>query len=217
MNGRKYPDEVRSFVIANGPGNNTETLTAMINEHFGTSFSMSNISWLRYKLGAKSGIDTRIRKGQHLSEGSEFRKGHQCHIKGKKWDEWMPEASQERAKAAWFQKGQKPHNWVPVGTEVVKSDGYLWRKIAEPGKWKQVHILLWEKEHGPVPKGMKLTFLDGDSSHISLDNLMLVSGRENRIMNARWNNARTDSSEITKANIGIRRLDERIRAMEEAR
>ena len=73
---------------------------------------------------------------------------------------------------------------------------------------------MWEKEHGPVPKGMKLTFLDGDSSHISLDNLMLVSERENRIMNASWNNARTDSSEVTKANIGIRRLDEKIQAME---
>lgn len=37
------------------------------------------------------------------------------------------------------------------------------------------HRLLWEAENGPVPKGHKLIFADGDKTNISLDNLLLIT------------------------------------------
>ena len=77
--------------------------------------------------------------------------------------------------------------------------------------WRQVHILEWEKVHGPIPKGMCLTFLDGNRRNLALDNLMLISRRENRVMNMNWNNDRTHDGQITKANIAIRRIDEKVR------
>ena len=61
---------------------------------------------------------------------------------------------------------------------------------------------------------MCLIFLDGDRSHISLDNLLLVSRKELRCLNNTWNNDRTADSQLTKANIGLRRLNTRITAIE---
>ena len=58
---------------------------------------------------------------------------------------------------------------------------------------------------------MCLTFLDGNRRNLALDNLMLISRRENRVMNMNWNNDRTKDGQITKANIAIRRIEEKVR------
>ena len=214
MQKRKYTEEMRLFVIENGKGCSSSDLTRLFNERFGTDFKESQITALRYSLGAKSGIDTRFKSGDETGAEYRFKKGQQCRIKGRKWDEWMPKESQERSKAGWFSKGHSPHNKVPVGTELVKADGYLWRKIAEPNRWKQVHILEWEKRNGRIPKGMCLTFLDGNRRNTDPGNLLLISRKENRIMNANWNSDRTDDAEMTKAHIGIRRIQDRISEIE---
>lgn len=51
-------------------------------------------------------------------------------------------------------------------------------KVAEPNKWRMKHILIWEKEHGPVPKTHSVLFLDQNKGNFSLDNLKLVSKAE---------------------------------------
>lgn len=103
-----------------------------------------------------------------------------------------------------FTKGHMPHNHLPVGTEMVKTDGYLWRKIAEPNKWRQVHILLWEEANGRLPKGAKLTFLNGDITDVRLDNLELVSDAINgMITNYKL---RYKDGELTRTGIHIVKL-----------
>jgi hypothetical protein len=78
-----------------------------------------------------------------------------------------------------FKKGQRPYNHVPVGTELVKHDGYVWRKIAEPNKWRQKHLLLWEETHGAPPaKGMKVCFKDGNRLNVVPDNLECIPQAE---------------------------------------
>ena len=206
-----YSEEIRQFVISNGKGRNSAELTAMVNVAFASDYTLSQITALRYRLGVPSGIDTRFKAGSDAGAAYRFRCGQVPYTKGRKWDEYMPEESREKCRTGWFRKEQKPHNWMPVGSEVVKGDGYLWRKIAEPNMWRQVHILEWEKAHGPIPKGMCLTFLDGNRQNLALDNLMLISRRENRVMNMNWNNDRTHDGQITKANIAIRRIDEKVR------
>ena len=210
----RYPEEVRAFILANGNGRSSAELTVMVNAAFRADYTLSQIASLRYRLGVPSGIDTRFKAGSEAGAAYRFQKGQRSWTKGRKWNEWMTEESQERCRTGWFARGHRPHNHLPVGSEVVKDDGYLWRKIAEPNRWRQVHILEWEKAHGPIPKGMCLTFLDGDRKHITLDNLMLVSRRENRILNNNWNNDRTHDGQITKANIAIRRIEEKVRKVE---
>lgn len=85
-----------------------------------------------------------------------------------------------RAKETQFGKGHMPHNWVPVGTEQVR-DGYLYRKVTDTRSrhdWKLVHVMLWEEHNGPIPDGFILCFRDGIKSHITIDNLELITRAE---------------------------------------
>lgn len=87
-----------------------------------------------------------------------------------------------------FRKGQMAgaaqRKWVPVGTEVRDSDGYLKRKVADdrtvPSRfnWKFVHLLLWQEHNGPVPPGHAVVFRNRDRADIRIDNLELVSRAE---------------------------------------
>jgi len=81
-----------------------------------------------------------------------------------------------------FKRGNRPQTWVPIGTEVIGSDGYLKRKIrddAAPGmsrkNWKFVHVILWEEHHGPIPAGHAVIFKDGNRENITIENLDLIS------------------------------------------
>lgn len=85
-----------------------------------------------------------------------------------------------RMKETQFRKGNKPHTWVPVGTEQVR-DGYLWRKVTDFGgrhDWKQVHVMLWEEHNGPIQDGLILCFKDGNKRNIVMDNLELITRAE---------------------------------------
>ena len=63
----------------------------------------------------------------------------------------------EKMRGTMFKKGSLPHNTQPMGTEQLRSDGYIWRKIGHK-KWKQVHRILWEENYGPVPAGHIVSF-----------------------------------------------------------
>ena len=217
MTSRRFTDEMRSFIMEHSNGVGSQELTVMLNERFSTSFSLEQVTSIRYRLGAKSGLDCRFKKGlPNAGEQFRFKKGHVPAIKGRTWDDFgLPEETRSRMRATCFKKGNMPHNMVPVGTETMRADGYIWRKIAEPDKWRPLHILIWEEANGPVPEGMCVTFLDGDRSNADVGNLMLISRRENRIFNRPCAKERTDDAQLTKANIALRRIEEKIRKIEE--
>ncbi len=79
-----------------------------------------------------------------------------------------------------FRKGQKPHTWLPIGSERVTKDGYLQRKLTDTGypprDWVPVSHIEWEKHHGkPVPKGYAVIFRDGNNRNFAHGNLELIS------------------------------------------
>jgi len=41
--------------------------------------------------------------------------------------------------------------------------------------WTTLHRILWEDARGPIPKGLKLRFKDGDKLNVELGNLELIS------------------------------------------
>lgn len=86
-------------------------------------------------------------------------------------------------KATQFKKGYTPYNYKPVGTEIVNADGYIEVKLADPSVYKKKHILIWETEHGPVPKGHVIIFGDKNKRNFALNNLILVSRRQLAILN----------------------------------
>lgn len=117
----------------------------------------------------------RLRRDGNPGIENRFKPGHASWNAGKKG--WHAGG---RAPETQFKPGQKPHTWVPVGTEQIR-DGYLWRKVTDGhGRhdWRQVHVLLWEQHHGPVPPGLILVFKDRNRQHIALDNLELIDRAE---------------------------------------
>ncbi len=73
-----------------------------------------------------------------------------------------------------FKKGNTPKNWLPVGSEIIDSDGYIKVKIAEPNIWNFKHLIIWEAAHGKS-LGKPVIFKDGKRLNCTLENLKLVS------------------------------------------
>ena len=89
--------------------------------------------------------------------------------------------------ATQFKKGNVPVTYVPIGSLRLNPDGYVYIKIREaPGMhgWRGFHIVLWEDEHGSIPKGHCLRFKDGDKFNIDIDNLALLSRHDNLMINS---------------------------------
>jgi hypothetical protein len=147
-----------------------KTLTALVNERFGTSLTAKQIRSFVRRNGLKSG-----RTG-HFSKGSEpWNKGKKGYMGPNRTS---------------FKKGNRPHNTRYLGHERVSKDGYVEVSVAETNKHtgfsrrhKLKHVHLWEQHHGPVPAGHDVAFKNGDRADIRLENLMLMSRTELLIAN----------------------------------
>jgi hypothetical protein len=113
-----------------------------------------------------------------------------------------------------FKKGNRPHNYKPVGTERVNGEGYVDVKVADPNKWRSKHILIWEKENGPVPKGHVIIFGDGNRLNLELDNLILVSRKQLAILNK--NNLIQKDADLTRTGIIVADIYRKINEQKKA-
>lgn len=159
---RLFTPEQDKFLQNHVEGIGNAELAEILNEKFGLSLTRKQVKTYKRNHGLSSGL-----KGY-------FKKGHVPANKGTHNGGWEPTQ---------FKKGCRPHNYMPIGTECVKSDGYVWVKIADPGKWRQKHLLIWEKENGPVPKGHKVIFGDGNRRNVDLNNLILVTNKQLAVLN----------------------------------
>jgi len=173
---RKYTEEHIEFIRENIPGCPFKELTDMFNERFGLALTVSAMVSLANRYGLHNGRNTRF-DNWLAPAGVEYRfpKGHVPHNKGKKG------ISYPGTEVTQFKKGNRPHNWVPIGSERITKNGYIQVKIQE-GKfqrnWKGKHILIWEEANGPLPEGHVIIFGDGNNRNFNLDNLLLVSRKQ---------------------------------------
>lgn len=107
-----------------------------------------------------------------------FKKGHTPFNKGKKESEFRSKESCERCKETQFKVGQLPHNAKPVGYECTYNNGYVYIKVEGERKMQLKHRYIWERHHGPVPKGMCIAFRDGNRQNCDISNLMLITEAE---------------------------------------
>jgi hypothetical protein len=159
----RYTEEQIQFLTKNVIGRSNAELTDILNSHFELDLGINQIKAFKKNRGLSSGLDGRFKPG-HIP----FNKGKEG-VGG-----WEPTQ---------FKKGHKPHNYKPVGTERVNGDDYVDIKVADPNKWRAKHILVWEKENGPVPKGHVIIFGDGNRRNFELDNLILVSRKQLALLN----------------------------------
>ena len=175
---------------------NLTELTDLFNRRFGLFLSVSAVDGACTRYGIQSGRTGRFRSGtEPWNKGLKGRNGG------------------GRSKETQFKDGHMPFNWAPVGTRVKQdSEGYWKVKVAEspaPGRsrfgWVHEHRLIWEAAHGPQPMGTAIVFIDGDTDHLSLDNLACVTRAElARLNQLGWRNLR--SPEARKALIAEAKL-----------
>ena len=162
-----FDNEQVAFIKREYKSNRREALTKLFNEKFGLSIEVSQMVSF-----CKNHKITCGRKGY-------FEKGEKPWNTGTK--------GLMKANSGTFKKGDVPATIKPVGSErICTKDGYVLIKVAEPNpytgaptRYRAKHQVVWEKHNEKIPKGMLVTFLDGDKLNCDIENLELISLSEN--------------------------------------
>lgn len=188
----------------------TDALRELVKTH--TIKETTGILEYRFGLGlgptALKGLMTRL--GISTGRTGRFTEGHTPTNKGRE----MSAEVREKICGTWFRKGCKSMNSLPVGTEVFR-DGYVLLKLRDGAELKQwdrwvlKHRYVWEQAHGPIPEGMMVIFLDGNTRNCELSNLALISKEENGILSSK--KLRSQNAQATKVAITVAKLNLAIR------
>ena len=167
MNGKpvkwcRYTDEERAFLIEIVPGRSYAEIAEKFNARFSPPITTGQVN----SFIGNNKLDT--------GRTGRFYKGQPAHNKGK---------YSRRSPATEFAKGHVPHNYKPVGSTRISRDGYTEIKVANPRKWRQLHVVVFEKEHGRVPNGHVIIFADGNKQNVAPENLILVTRAELLVLN----------------------------------
>ena len=191
--GKLLTKEQHDYLVSIQKNKTSRDVANEMNQKFGLSLTEKQIKSYRRNNNLNSGLTGR------------FEKGRVPYNKGKKLPNMPPNSGQ-------FKKGNKPPNYVPVGTINYTTDGYPKEKIGEPNKWVLKHRKVWEEYHGPIPKGYSVCFLDRDKTNYDISNLILLSNEELARMNQ--NNYFSSDPELTKLGAGITKLSRKIKQQE---
>ena len=183
---KKYPDEIQQYIAKNYKGVGPKEMTDRLNATFCTNYTHNQIKTWYHNHKLNSGLD------------GFFARGSTPYNKGQRG------VCPKGCEASWFEKGNRPHNWVPIGTERINSDGYAEIKVQEGKKqknWKGKHILIWEEANGPVPKGHVVIFGDRDKNNFEVSNLILVTRAQLARLNQ--NKLIRDDADLTRTGVII--------------
>ena len=188
-----WSDEEKQYLAEITPGRGYKEIQSMMSCKFGFDYTHHQI---------KGAI---TRNKLNTGRTGRFEKGHATWNKGTK--------GLTKANVTSFKKGQKPHNYKPLGSERITKDGYCEVKVSDTGRrWRPKHVLIYEKHHGKVPKGSAVIFLDGDKRNFDIDNLYLVTRSQLAMLNK--NSLIQKDAELTKTAINVVDLMKKISAIE---
>lgn len=188
-----WSDEEKQYLAEITPGRGYKEIQSMMSCKFGFDYTHHQI---------KGAI---TRNKLNTGRTGRFEKGHATWNKGTK--------GLTKANVTSFKKGQKPHNYKPLGSERIVKDGYCEVKVSDTGRrWRPKHVLIYEKHHGKVPKGSAVIFLDGDKRNFDIDNLYLVTRSQLAMLNK--NSLIQKDADLTKTAINVVDLMKKISAME---
>lgn len=118
---------------------------------------------------------------EQFKKQSHFKPGTPASNKGLKQSQYMSAAAIEKVKQSWFKPGSNPSNTKHDGAICIRGDKignrYQFIRLSE-ANWIPLHRHNWIQLHGPIPKGLKLIFKDGDTLNCSIHNLELVTAGE---------------------------------------
>jgi HNH endonuclease len=177
---RKWTKEELEYVKLNYSDRYTKDIAAVINRSDKAVYQAAmNLNVKKSPEFIKIFLKREAEKLKVLGVTSRFKPGNVSHNKGQK----MSKELYERVKVSMFKKGNEPHNMKYDGHERLDpKDGYVYIRIAK-AKYVLKHRLVWEQHNGPIPKGNIIVFKDKDKYNITIDNLQMISKRENMLRN----------------------------------
>lgn len=181
-NWRAWTDEDVAYLRAHFPVERTADVAKVLGRNASTTSQKARLLGLKkspaYLESPQSG---RIGPGNVRGLAGRFQRGLTPWNKGTHYE------SRGRSRTTQFRAGQVPMNARPIGSYRIRSDGYLEQKYSNdaggPGaRWRTVHRIVWEREHGPTPDGSIVVFRPGmfttELHEITLDRLELVTRQE---------------------------------------
>lgn len=114
-----------------------------------------------------------------------------------------------------FQKNNKMQINKPIGSERKCNKHFIWIKVAEPNVWQLKHRYLYEKYKGKLNKDDIVIFADGDTTNYDLDNLVLITRREQFTMLLK--NLFFNNRELTITGLMLTKLMNKKRDLQEAK
>lgn len=162
----KYTPEIIEFIRNNVKDYTDKQIAVLINEKWALGINEESVTNAKSRYGIRTGFgrgyfvkghvsSNPIKKGEHKSRGTEFK------------------------------KGVFSHNRVPIGSERLSKDGYLEVKIQDGHQvknWKSKHRIIWEQINGPIPPKHRIVFLDGNKSNLDITNLELMTYAQTAVM-----------------------------------
>lgn len=191
-----YTEEMLAFLESGYKEMATKALTEAFNRRFGQARTESAIKGTCYRHGFKTGRNCLFLKGQ---------------------EPWNTGTKGVRkANKTSFKKGNVPASALPLGHERIAKGGYIEVKVDEPHptrrdstRFKPKHVVVWERENGPVPEGHCIRFKDGDKRNFDPANLVCISQGVNGTLNRRRFNALP--AEFQDTALTIAKIEEKIR------
>jgi len=125
---------------------------------------------------------TQFPPGYLGGKATQFKKGQAPPNKGQK----MSTEVYQKVARTMFKKGSKPTNTQPIGTIHQRRDTggkmYQYIKLADCN-WQLLNRYTWEQHNGPIPKGMVVVYKDGDYLNNDINNLLMITKKENMARN----------------------------------
>jgi hypothetical protein len=178
---RPWTDAELARLVRDYPDTPTPALAKQMRRSIGSVYGKASALGLR-KSDAffASPASGRLTPGDTRGLAGRFQKGQRGWNKGKSY---QPGG---RAAETQFKPGHRGGKAVeisqPIGAERMTKDGYRQRKVNDDmpllRRWKMLHVIAWEENNGPAPKGHAIVFRDGDRSNCDISNLELVTRRE---------------------------------------
>lgn len=173
---RKWTQSELDYVRLNYSNNYTKDIAAAINRSERAVYQAAiNLNIRKSPEFIKISLEREAEKLKLLGANTRFKPGNISHNKGQK----MSKEVYEVVKVSMFKKGNEPHNMKYDGHErICAIDGYVYVRIAK-GKYVLKHRYIWEQHNGPIPKGNIIIFKDKNKYNLNIDNLQLITLREN--------------------------------------
>jgi len=173
---RKWTDQEIQMITLLYPCTQSEALAKLFNCTIHQIYSLAfNAGIKKSKWFRDSPMSSKLKRGLEVGKEFRFKKGQVSHNKGKKV------GNDPRMMPTQFKPGHKPANYKPIGsTRIDSKDGYILIKMEEGMcSWKLHHRVIYERMHGPVPKGHMVTFVDQIKTNISIINLTTIDKKQN--------------------------------------